>query len=384
MVVRRTVLLTRPVLLATLLALVAWPARADDPRGDARAHYAKGLELGSQNGYEGALKEFNEAYAISPQFAVLYNIGQAQLALGHTAEAIEALDRYLRDGGDRISAARRLQVERQIVQLRSKLPNPGAPTEAEAQRATAVAAGLSSRRGDRRRVRGLARRVRPPGDADRPLRRPGAATVARRQAPRSGGVVPGIGLPGGVHHLVLTAPGRRAADETLEIPEGGAALVICENLSPAAAAPVSLPRNPIEGPPVFSAVTAGAATPTVHSKTVAYLLGGLGLALGGTAIGVYLWNRSLYDNAQNELNAYNGQTKATGYDLGAQYNENVDTVNRNSDIAVGLAVASVGLLAGGAYLLLHERKRSETAARGDGLESWAAITPGGLALRGVW
>ena len=79
-------------LLAGLLALgAAGIGRADDPRGEARAHYARGLELAGQNGYEGALREFNAAYAISPQFAVLFNIGQAHIALGHTVEAIEAL-----------------------------------------------------------------------------------------------------------------------------------------------------------------------------------------------------------------------------------------------------------------------------------------------------
>src|SRR5690242_12704125 len=87
--------------LCTLPCALAAPriARADDPRGDARAHYARGLELAAQNGYAGALREFNEAYNISPQYAVLYNIGQAHIALGQTAEAIEALGRYLRDGG---------------------------------------------------------------------------------------------------------------------------------------------------------------------------------------------------------------------------------------------------------------------------------------------
>ena len=74
-------------LLAALLALGSVRiGYADDPRGEARAHYAKGLELASQNGYEGALREFNTAYAISPQFAVLFNIGQAHIALGHTVE----------------------------------------------------------------------------------------------------------------------------------------------------------------------------------------------------------------------------------------------------------------------------------------------------------
>ncbi|HVV52568.1 MAG TPA: hypothetical protein VHO06_23070, partial [Polyangia bacterium] len=120
--------------LAALLALgAARPGRAEDPRSDARAHYAKGLELAGQRGYEGALREFEQAYAISPQFAVLYNIGQARVALGQTAQALEALTRYLHDGGARISPERRAQVERQLAWLRAALPNPALTTEAEAE-----------------------------------------------------------------------------------------------------------------------------------------------------------------------------------------------------------------------------------------------------------
>ena len=141
--------------------------RADDPRGEARAHYAKGLELAGQNGYEGALREFNAAYAISPQFAVLYNIGQAHIALGHTGEAIEALTRYLRDGGNRISPTRRTQVERQIVGLRSTLPNPEVTSEAEAARAT---------RRPRRAAAGEAIEAASEGRAP-PVARPGTLTV---------------------------------------------------------------------------------------------------------------------------------------------------------------------------------------------------------------
>src|SRR5262249_42246285 len=135
LVTRRTVL-RRATLFAALSAFAAaGNGRAEDPRGDARAHYARGLELAGQNGYAGALQEFNAAYALSPQYAVLYNIGQAHVALGHTTEAIETLGRYLRDGGDRISPARRAQVERQIAWLRSEQPTTAPASATEAERA---------------------------------------------------------------------------------------------------------------------------------------------------------------------------------------------------------------------------------------------------------
>lgn len=371
--------------MAALLAFGAGPARADDPRGDARAHYARGLELGSQNGYEGALKEFNEAYAISPQFAVLYNIGQAHLALGHTAEAIDALERYLRDGGDRISAVRRTLVERQISQLRAKLPNPDRPTEAEAERVTAVAAGSAAGEAIAAASEGSRAATARPGTLTVRCADPALRLALDGKRLDLAASSRGIGLPGGVHHLVLSAPGYRTADETLEIPEGGAALVICENLLPAVpAAPVSLPRNPIEGPPVFSAVTAGAVTPTVHSKTVAYLLGGLGLALGGTAIGIYIWNRGQNANVNTEYDNLGAPGSNGYYERAIPYDEDANAVRRTSLLTIGLAAGSVGLLAGGVYLFLHERKRDEQRGEAGGPRSWAAVTPDGLSLTGVW
>ena len=117
------------------LLLAAGSARAADPRETARAHYARGLALAAQNGYEAALREFTEAYAISPQFAVLYNIGQAHVALGHSVEAIAALSKYLHDGRDRLPPGRRQQVQAQITSLVAGLDAPSAGESAVPDRA---------------------------------------------------------------------------------------------------------------------------------------------------------------------------------------------------------------------------------------------------------
>jgi hypothetical protein len=165
--------------------------------------------------------------------------------------------------------------------------------------------------------------------------------------------------------------------------------VICENLPLATAPPAIVPLQPI-GAPVFTAVTSSPETPTIHAKTVAYLLGGLGVALGGTAIGVYFWNRSQYKDAQSEQ--HNLKMDPTDTDLAIKYNADVDALNRNSIITVGLAVTGIGLLAGGTYLYLYERKSDAKAGNTietktglvDISRSWASITPGGVFLNGVW
>jgi hypothetical protein len=116
--------LVRTRQIASVLVLVLLPARsatADNPRDAARTRYARGLELAGAGVYEAALQMFNEAYALSPQFPVLYNIGEAQAALGRYPEAIETFSEYLRDGQERIPRQRRQQVKALIALLTSRL-----------------------------------------------------------------------------------------------------------------------------------------------------------------------------------------------------------------------------------------------------------------------
>ena len=107
----------------SLLLLLGWvqTAAADESRAAAGAHYARGLELATSGSYEGALQEFNAAYTLSPQFSVLYNIGQAQVALAHPTQAIEVLGKYLSEAKNRIPEARRQKVQAQMAALRSRL-----------------------------------------------------------------------------------------------------------------------------------------------------------------------------------------------------------------------------------------------------------------------
>jgi tetratricopeptide (TPR) repeat protein len=366
---------TAPV--AALMALGAPPAaRADDPRSDARARYAKGLELAGQHGYQGALREFEAAYAISPQFAVLYNIGQAHVALGQTREAIEALTRYLRDGGDRISAERRVEVERQIAWLRSSMPNPDLPSEVEAERAAAAAAGEAiAAASDSARLP-----ANRPGTLAVRCAEPGLKLTLDGKHVDPAVSARGLALPAGSHRLALAIPGRRPTEQTVAVSDGIATVVLCENLVP----PLAAGPTPALGPPVFSDLAAGGETPTVHARTVAYLLGGIGLVLGGAAIGVYVWNRGQASTARSEYAQLNPTDLSNYYDRATQYNQQVDNVHRGSDLTIGLVVTSVGLLAGSVYLWLRDRHRGERTNAGASGRSQAALGPGGVAWGGTW
>jgi len=107
------------VLLCSTLARAQAAATGHNPT--ARAHFDAGLARAGQGELQVALQEFEAAYQLQPHYSVLYNIGQAQAALGRSAEAVETFERYLREGSDRLSAARRDEVHGLISANRARL-----------------------------------------------------------------------------------------------------------------------------------------------------------------------------------------------------------------------------------------------------------------------
>lgn len=102
-------------------AHVASAARADDHAADAKRHYARGVELVRDSLYAEAAVEFEAAYRAKPHFAVLYNLGQSYVALGRPVEALDALERYLRDGGSDIKPDRRDQITAELARQRGRV-----------------------------------------------------------------------------------------------------------------------------------------------------------------------------------------------------------------------------------------------------------------------
>lgn len=106
---------------ATAEPATAEPAPAEplDPKAEeVRAHHRRGLELFDEGDYRLALIEFERAHALSGSAKILFNIGQVHYQLYSYAKARLALERYLREGGDVITAKRRADVERDLAALR--------------------------------------------------------------------------------------------------------------------------------------------------------------------------------------------------------------------------------------------------------------------------
>lgn len=110
-------------LMATARDGLAAPSRAHER---ARRRFDEGLVLVDRGDLAGALAAFQDAYALEPSAAVLYNIAQALRALDRLPEAIEALERYRELAGPQLTPERRSAVDRQLGDLRAAVASRAA------------------------------------------------------------------------------------------------------------------------------------------------------------------------------------------------------------------------------------------------------------------
>lgn len=99
----------------------------------AKQWFATAVSLARAGRYEAAKLLFLEAYAVEPHHIVLYNIAQAERALGDFDAAARHLRRYLAEGGDRIPLEQRGAVERDTVALEAEARNRSDVSSAAAQ-----------------------------------------------------------------------------------------------------------------------------------------------------------------------------------------------------------------------------------------------------------
>jgi hypothetical protein len=88
---------------------------------EARRHFDRAVELVDDGQLEGALVEFQRSYDLTRHFAVLYNIGQVLVSLARPVEAFDAYQRYLAEGRDLIPAARRIEVENEMLRQKARI-----------------------------------------------------------------------------------------------------------------------------------------------------------------------------------------------------------------------------------------------------------------------
>ena len=101
------------VALGCIMAASAQPVLAD-VRNDARTHYERGTSLFDLGKYHDAAVEYEKAYELKNDPALLFNIGQAYRLANDHLEALTAYRSYLRRSPD---APNRVEVQSHIEEL---------------------------------------------------------------------------------------------------------------------------------------------------------------------------------------------------------------------------------------------------------------------------
>jgi hypothetical protein len=97
------------------------PNATFDDVATSHEHFNRGVDYVHDGDLRGALIEFKRAYAVSPNYRVLFNLGQVANALGRYTEAQEYFQHYLNEGQEEVSADRRRDVETQLGKLAGRI-----------------------------------------------------------------------------------------------------------------------------------------------------------------------------------------------------------------------------------------------------------------------
>ncbi len=86
---------------------------------EARTQFRTGVELYDEGKFDQAAIAFARAYELKPSYKILYNIAQTENQLGNYTAALDAYQRYLKDGGENIGKKRRPLIEAEIERLKT-------------------------------------------------------------------------------------------------------------------------------------------------------------------------------------------------------------------------------------------------------------------------
>jgi hypothetical protein len=229
------------VLLAVASASGAVRAQAPADKQEALGLLHEGNRLFDGGDYQGALSRYKQAYARVPSPKLLFNVGQAERALGHLVEALESYQRFLAEAKD-APAALRAEAQRRCAELEKAT----AALDVSAERDGAPIAGVQiSIDGAAYGVTPLAHPVRVMPGTHQVVVEPGGgapAVVTRVEAPANARTAVRVPVP------PVASPSPAIADASTE-------------LLPVPAAPVA---GDVQPAPAAATAVAMAAAPPGH------------------------------------------------------------------------------------------------------------------------
>jgi tetratricopeptide (TPR) repeat protein len=325
--------------ITVLLTLASRFAIAEQDGADANRLFQQGADSIRAGDLKSALAYFESAYAKSPHFAALYNIGMAHVGLGDASATVLAFERYLAEGQTAVPAERRTLVE------------------AELRRQAALTGNLIVDVSPKMAKVFLDGVPLPPDRLGKKMR-----------------VNPGN------HKLLATHQDYTAAERTLTVAKGEEAQVLL-TLSPLPVAPTAL------AVPVAPTLDATSPTPVPLTGTkqrdeqpagssprmLGYTCAGAGLLTLGVGLVVYLNGRSSWQSAID-----NGCTKEECLEPGASYWQDAKQSFNAARILfiTGGAVAAAGLV----LVLSAPNRRTMQLS----LAPFALTNTAGIDLTGHW
>ncbi len=314
------------------LALPAWAAEVVIS-DEARAHFSAGVNLlqdpdGAR--YEEAYREFKTAYATSPSWKILGNLGLSAMKLERDSEAIDAIKKYLAEGGKRIDAEERAQFQRDLSTLESGVAQLVLQTE-------------------------------PPGAVIEDERRPASSQSIHNSYSANGPLQ--IGVRPGRHRFTAKLAGRVDAVWEVELSPRQQASHTFTLAEPAAAAPAT--PAPAAPAPAATADT-GSAKSGNGMRTGAYIAFGAGVV--GLGVGTIFGLRAK-SNYRQANDITNDNCPSSGpCELPASPFDKRQGLGKDGDSAktlsiVGFALGGVGLAAGVTLFVLSNKKEGAAAAR---------------------
>lgn len=334
-----------------VVVCLAAPALAADVviSEEARAHFSAGVNLlqdpdGAR--YEEAYREFKEAYAKSPSWKILGNLGISAMKLERDSEAIDAFKKYLAEGGKQVDAEERSQFQRDLSTL-----------EAGAARLTL--------------------QTDPPGGTIEDERFPASGQAIHNTYSAAGPLQ--IGVRSGRHRFTAKLAGRADAVWEIELaPRQQESHTFTLPEPTAAPAPVA----PAPAAPPTTTVDSSSLKSNSGLRTGAYVALGVGVVgLGvGTIFG--LKAKSKYKEANGITDDPNNCPASGPCELAGALFDKREGLGKDGDSAktlsiVGFALGGVGVATGVTLYILSNKKEQPAAAK---VEPFLGV--GNVGLRG--
>lgn len=247
---------SKAVAIGVLTSRVLWPlpvladSSRDSAREEAAEHFDRGLSYVDRREFSLAIQEFKRAYEIGEHFGVLYNLGLAYAAVGQYGEALRTLEAYLSAGEAELHQGRRVDVRALIQQYEMQL--------AKVRVVTLPATAEVFIDGERLDARSVA-------------------------------------LDPGRHVISARADGHLESRTTIDL-TAAEDREVALTLRPVASASVPSVGEAVQPAPVPKGTTSLDLESSKPNRTLAYLLGGTAVLLGGAAFGIFLHNNARFED----------------------------------------------------------------------------------------